>query len=305
MEHSEFKDLVTLYLTGELDEEKSDQFEMHFFSCKDCRDYLLQNRSTLLLTEKFFTTANIDEVTGAFDTDNLFSDNKSVSVDKRQKVFSGLQKNINNPDILVKRIIAEIQGDNIKNALYLIDTVIFLFPDHKNAQRELTSALTELSNKLIKKGQLEQTETVISKALLLSPDDANLLSTLVKIKKKQRVAIKKTGQPSIKDFAYQFIKENFPEELHIFDIAWRVFKNIDPNDFDSVLTPEALGIIQIGEGDIKTPKVLIMLDNLSIEGEKVSTSEEIADILTEIGQKIGCPTELIHKIIQRVSKEYL
>lgn len=92
MDHSEFRDLVTLYLTGELNEEKSDQFEMHFFSCNNCRDYLLQNRSTLLLAEKFFAIANIDEVTEAFNTDSLFSDNKPVSEDKRHKIVSDLIK---------------------------------------------------------------------------------------------------------------------------------------------------------------------------------------------------------------------
>ena len=71
MRHSDFKEHVLSYITGELDEEISEQFEMHFFSCNDCRIYLLQNRLIYLLTRTFFSTANIDEVIEASQSGRL------------------------------------------------------------------------------------------------------------------------------------------------------------------------------------------------------------------------------------------
>jgi hypothetical protein len=214
-------------------------------------------------------------------------------------------KHINDPDILVKRIIAEIQNDNIDNALYLTDTFVFIFSYDNDPQTELISAFTELSNKLVKDGQLDQAETLISKALLISPDNSMLLSSFVEIKKKQRAEIRKLGRLSVKDFAYKFIKKHFPEELSLFDTAWRVFKNIQPKDLVSMPIPEALGLSGPDGSDLNSPQVIIILNIFSRKGEQVSSEKELTKILTDIGNEVGCAPELLNEIIQSVSKEYL
>jgi len=213
-------------------------------------------------------------------------------------------KNIDHPNILVKRIIAEIENGNIDNALYLTDTFVFLFSDYKEPRTELISAYANISNKLIKDGLVDQAETIVAKALLLSPDDSELLSILVKIKKFQRATLKNIGMTSTKDLSFKFIKKHFPEELSIFDAAWRVFKNIHPKDFVNMPIPEALGLVGPGDGDLITPQVIILLNVLSRKVEKVHDSKKIEGFLSDIGQEIGCSEELLNKIIKSVSEEY-
>jgi len=214
-------------------------------------------------------------------------------------------KNIDHAHILAKRIQMEMNSGNIDNALYLTDTFIFLFSRHKTAINNLIESYTTLSGKLINDGQIDQAESLISKALLLSPENSQLLSLLVKTKRIQRNILRSLGRPSIKEIAHKFIERHIPEELSIFDVAWRVFNDIRPKDFKHAPITEALGLVGPTNGDIKSPQIIILLNMLTKKGEQIFTFDNARKTLNEIGREIGCSSDLVDKIIQFISEEYL
>ena len=101
--------------------------------------------------------------------------------------------------ILSKRIQNEMNSGNFDNALYLTDTFVFLFSGHKAATRDLVTAYTAVSQELLTGGQLEQAEALISKGLIVDPQNSQMLAILVEIKKSQHQVLQELGRRSAAD----------------------------------------------------------------------------------------------------------
>ncbi len=98
---------------------------------------------------------------------------------------------------LAKRIQNELNSGNFDNALYLTDTFVFLFSGHQAATDELVESYTAAAQKLIDDGQLEQAEALISKALVVDPQNSHLLTILIEIKKAQHQVLRELGQETV------------------------------------------------------------------------------------------------------------
>ncbi|PQP35725.1 hypothetical protein C6A37_01195 [Desulfobacteraceae bacterium SEEP-SAG9] len=210
-------------------------------------------------------------------------------------------KKINQAKILAERIKNEMNSENLDNALYLTDTFILLFSGHQPATTEIVKSYTVLSRNLIKDSKLEEAEKIISKALLIDPDNSEILSILVGIKKHQHNQLKKYGQTT-KSLAYKFIENHYPRELKLFDIAWRVFKDITPKDFKQEATAGALGIVGKEGFEVKTSKVIVLLNHLNSVDLASLEESDIRKIALKAGQDIGCSSNLVNQLIDFIMK---
>jgi hypothetical protein len=211
---------------------------------------------------------------------------------------------------LAKRIQNELGSGHFDDALYLTDTFVFLFSGHQTATRELVTSYTAVSQELLNEGKVEQAEALILKGLIIDPQNSQMLSILVEIKKTQHKELKELGRPSlaepflshgypldVKRIAREFTQLNFPEELPFFDLTWRVFKNIQPEDFKEEAVSGALGIVGTETSHFRTPKVIVLLNKIYSEDKDMLRDEEVREALIEIGRAIGCSRELADKII--------
>jgi len=108
-------------------------------------------------------------------------------------------KNIDHSIILAKRIINELNSGNFENALYLSDTFVFLFPGKQPATADIVSKYTNISRMLLRDGNLEQADTLVSKALIVNPEDIHLQSLIVDIKKAQRKLLEESDSYFVSD----------------------------------------------------------------------------------------------------------
>jgi hypothetical protein len=194
--------------------------------------------------------------------------------------------------ILVKRIENEMINGNIENALYLAETFVFLFSEYEPATSKLVDLFMDYAKKLFKDKRLEDTEIVVNKALVIKPGNSNLLSLLVEIKKEQRKLLI-SQRRTVKSFAYSFVEKFYPEELNIFDIAWRVFKDLQPDDFKQEAVAGALGIVGQEASELKTPKIIITLNQLNKKDFEELSAEQVKNTITKTGLEVGSSRELI------------
>jgi hypothetical protein len=103
--------------------------------------------------------------------------------------------------------------------------------------------------------------------------------------------------------ARKFIRTNFPEELPLFDSAWRIFKDITPKDLTQEAFSGALGIVGRKASDVKTPKVIVLFNQISSVNIEMFSGEKFREVVSEIGRSAGCSRELIEKITDFILKE--
>ena len=108
-------------------------------------------------------------------------------------------KKIDHADILARRIENEINSENFDDAFYLTDTFIFLFSGHQVAKNKLLTSYTSTADKLFNNGRIDEAESLVLKALLLAPENSELLSIFVKIKNVQHQELRKLGRPTTKE----------------------------------------------------------------------------------------------------------
>lgn len=105
----------------------------------------------------------------------------------------------------------------------------------------------------------------------------------------------------IKNITFNFIKKYYPDEIDMFDLVWRLFKDISLQDLKKETFSEALGIVGSNQTSDKiTPKVIITLNELSGKIYKLD-QEEIKMEVKTIGHKLGCSPEVIERIGEFIS----
>lgn len=98
-----------------------------------------------------------------------------------------------------------------------------------------------------------------------------------------------------KKLLFKFIEIHLPDEIEIFDIAWRVFKNFKPDDFKQQSVAGALGLVGKEGTVINAPKVITIINNIGIELDKI-TEEQVAGSIIKVGNQIGCSNDVIDKL---------
>ncbi|MGD0917114.1 MAG: hypothetical protein ABSB22_11710 [Thermodesulfobacteriota bacterium] len=103
---------------------------------------------------------------------------------------------------------------------------------------------------------------------------------------------------SAKRLAHDFIQKSYPSELKLFDLAWGIFKDITPKDLTQQAVSGALGIVGEEASQLKTPKVIILFNQIKNENIEALPDEKFKEAVTEIGRATGCSPELIDKAIE-------
>jgi len=108
----------------------------------------------------------------------------------------------------------------------------------------------------------------------------------------------------IKEIALVFIKKHYPMELSLFDMAWRVFKDVALKDIRREAFSESLGISGDEKVKLFTPEVIIILSTLSKEHPGRLTEDRIVQRIEEVGNQIGTSKDLIKNLTQYVLKSF-
>lgn len=146
--------------------------------------------------------------------------------------------------------------------------------------------LIQKSDDAIQEGLFDEAILFLRGVLLINSDN-----------KEAKEKIKVIKQEKIKSVAYDFIKKFYPKELAIFELAWRVFKDITLIDFRQEVVSGALGIVGRDDvSDIVTPKLLIVLNEAS-ELMEDSDSEQTEEDIYQICKKLGCSQDFSDNII--------
>ena len=106
----------------------------------------------------------------------------------------------------------------------------------------------------------------------------------------------------VKRLAHDFIQEFYPSELNLFDLAWRIFNDITPKDLTQEAVSAGLGIVGEETSQLKTPKIIVLLNCISNEDVKRLSDIEAKEAINKIGRSAGCSGELIDKITDFVLK---
>jgi hypothetical protein len=233
MDHVEFKNKVNSYISGELVNDELDEFEIHYFNCLSCRNYLFMHKVILKALREIILSSDIKELESTFNISSIL------------------------------------------NEMSL------------NHEKEMKESLAELTKKKI---------TEIDDIIPQDGIDKHFEAIEKKERKKHQI-FRKLGRPSAKKIAYEFIKRHFPEELSLFDVAWRVFKNIGPEDFKEVAVSEALGIAGQESSELKTPMVIILLNQIMDKDIKTMQNKNDKEAFIKACRVIGCSQDLIEKVI--------
>ena len=132
-------------------------------------------------------------------------------------------KNIDYSIILAKRIINELDSKNFKNALYLSDTFVYLFPSKQPATADIVTKYINLSRMLLRDGNPEQADTLVSKALILDPENIHLQSLLVTIKREQQKLLGESDSYLVSDS----IRLISPTELERSEVEFYLSQNVN------------------------------------------------------------------------------
>lgn len=132
-------------------------------------------------------------------------------------------KNIDYSIILAKRIINELDSKNFKNALYLSDTFVFLFPSKQPAKADIVTKYIDLSRLLLSDGNPEQADILVSKALILDPENIHLQSLLVTIKREQQKLLGEYDSSLVSDS----IRLISPTELERSEVEFYLSQGVD------------------------------------------------------------------------------
>ena len=100
----------------------------------------------------------------------------------------------------------------------------------------------------------------------------------------------------LRDSAYGFIKRFYPHELDLFEIAWRVFHDILPEDFHQEAVSGALGIVGDETADLKTPKVIVLLNAMTNRSVASLSDQEAGEVVAGLAQEVGCPQNLARQL---------
>jgi hypothetical protein len=158
-------------------------------------------------------------------------------------------------------------------------------------QLDTESLLLKNAGKAMSEGRLEDASFFVRSVLLINPNN-----------ERARKSLQELDKLGIRELAHKFIQKFYPGELNLFDIAWRVFKDIRPEVFKQDAVAGALGIVGKEPSKLNTPKVIILLSRLSSENIGTMPDKEIKEKLTDIGRSIGCSQELVDEIFEFIHK---
>jgi tetratricopeptide (TPR) repeat protein len=151
--------------------------------------------------------------------------------------------------------------------------------------------LIDKANALKEKRKYTEALKCLREALELMPEN--------KEAKKQLNEIRKIR---IKNLAYDLIKKFYPAELDLFDMAWRVYNDISPKDFKEQAVSGSLGLVGHERSDLKTPQIIILLNEIGSHELEQPSDEELKDLTLKAGQATDCPQQLIDQLIDFLIK---
>jgi hypothetical protein len=87
MEHKKFKDKVYSYLVGDLRGRDLEEFEIHYFNCLDCSEYLLMNRLALQRIKEFISSSDLSELEDTLAINSILNDiNLKIPISLKDKI---------------------------------------------------------------------------------------------------------------------------------------------------------------------------------------------------------------------------
>lgn len=198
--------------------------------------------------------------------------------------------------LLLKRFELEIEKENYPEANLVAHNLFWLYSKEEKAKRKLEDIYISKAEHLIREKNLKEAEKAIKSALELEEENPRFLLVLVKIKGKLHSRFEHSQ--GVKMIAHKFIQTHYPEEQSLFNLAWRVFKNVQPKDFTQQAIPGAVRIIGTEPSELKTPKVVVLLNKLGSQDMEALGEEKIKELITEIGRATGCSEELIDQVVK-------
>lgn len=169
-------------------------------------------------------------------------------------------------------------------------------PDRVDELLEYADAFQEID-------ELEEAIECLKEAVELKPREKTIEEKLDQIQNSlhERKHLSKESKDfslkNIRKIAYEFVKKYYPKELDIFDLAWRIFRDITPQDFKQEEVSGALGIV--GKPDLSeliTPKLIILLTNLSQEEIVLMSQGELTDSMLLTAKRVGCSKDFMKRI---------
>ena len=150
--------------------------------------------------------------------------------------------------------------------------------------------LIEKADEALQNEEINEAELFLKGALLVNPANENA-----------REKLKGVRRDRLRRLAFQFIQRFYPQELKLFDLSWRIFFDFSPDDFKQEAVSGTLGIVGRTEyPDVVTPKVIVLLSAVDREKAGSAEDEEIREIISVVGRKIGCSQKLTHQVLRFV-----
>jgi hypothetical protein len=198
--------------------------------------------------------------------------------------------------LLLDRFQIEIDKGNYRDANLVAQNLFWLYPEEKDARRKLEDIYISKAEGLMREDNLKEAEKALKSALKLEEANPRFLLISTRIERKLDSRLKTSRGVEI--LARKLMQALFPEESSFFDLAWRVFKNMQPEDFSQEAMSGSLGLVGDEGSKLNTPKVIVLLNKLVSQDIDMLPDEKAKQAITKIGRAMGCPPEVIDKTAQ-------
>jgi len=200
--------------------------------------------------------------------------------------------------LLLRRFQIEINKGNYHDANLVAQNLFWFYPEEQDARRQLENIYISKAEGLMREENSKEAEKALKSALDLQKENPRFCLLLAKVEAKRYCPSE--SSEGVRVLVHTFIRKYFPEELHLFDLAWRVFKDITPKDLTQEALSGGLGIVAQEATKLQTPKVIVLFNEISRKDEEALPDERVKEAITEIGRTAGCSRELIDKITEYI-----
>ena len=206
--------------------------------------------------------------------------------------------------ILVDRAVVRFESGEYYRAGALLKAILIDFPENRQAKARLVDVYLKITGRLIKENDFEKARQVFEKALVLDRRGKNFKDFNQALEKSKIESPPNALQVRIRETARRFIEKFYSEQLDWFDAAWRIFKDVTPDQFESQYLQSTLGITSAEEADLIVVEVVVILSAIGLELHERLTEEKIVERIRWAGSRLKVSEFLVNQLTRHALESF-
>lgn len=199
--------------------------------------------------------------------------------------------------ILLDRALARTGSGKLQRAASLLRAILLDFPENRRARDHLGLVYLEMAQKNIREGNPSQARQIIKKALTLDPENQAAGALLNSLGLDLKIEPTKAWASRLHQTAKNFVEHYYPDQSKWFDLAWRIFKGVAPEELQGRQWADALGAVGEEESGRVLSHVVVMLSALAEEPPQRLNAEKLDETIRRMGTRLDADEKMINQLI--------